>query len=395
MEKVGLEISVFEDFTSVFIQPQVYRPLIDLGVDVGVPLLVPSSLEVFADIDAYVAVSYGAVGNDPTQIPALDTAQKVYGISPEGTRFEGRHLVTAEIVDFEPISGTKDFVLGAVMLDIWGEAYMVLPQDVVEHLQERPIVWCACDYVESMSDYAPAPHYDPNNPYAVFRLGLHLASQYAPVTIWQLMTELGESWSMMVSLLAALESEGYLLCRTHGAAELYFLEQLFSSHTPVSPSAEADAACEALLTSIDALLADVAKRNDPVVGSAANLLARQVLSKAPTRLLARFIGREELELPAPPPESWIEEPQYPGQPVGVHYSDINVYDQNVWLRLHRARALIKVSLLSDVGDANPTSVFTVGSIVGDYIELENVITSQLILVHPSDLRDISVLGSGI
>ncbi|MDO4686667.1 MAG: hypothetical protein Q4A92_08975, partial [Corynebacterium sp.] len=181
MEKVGLEISVSEDFTSACIQPEVYDQLVELGIEVGAPILVPSGLELFEDIDAYVGVSYCAVGNDPTQIPALDTAQLVSGFIGDQNHRDCRYLVVAEILELHPIDNTDDFVLASVMLDKWSEAFVVLSSEISPHVHERSIIWCACDKVDSMAEFSQLNRSSPNKLHALFRVGLNLASQYTPV----------------------------------------------------------------------------------------------------------------------------------------------------------------------------------------------------------------------
>ena len=96
-----MEISVFEDFTSVFFQPEAYQQIAHLSVGVDVPMFMPSSLDVFTDLDAYVAAAYGAVGNDPTQIPAVDSAVAVSN---------NRFLIAAQVNEFLPIEGCTEFV---------------------------------------------------------------------------------------------------------------------------------------------------------------------------------------------------------------------------------------------------------------------------------------------
>lgn len=372
-----MEISVFEDFTSVFFQPEAYQQIAHLSVGVDVPMFMPSSLDVFTDLDAYVAAAYGAVGNDPTQIPAVDSAVAVSN---------NRFLIAAQVNEFLPIEGCTEFVFGSVTLDEFGDAMLILPSVLAQQSHEFPIVWCACDKVDSLEDYHSFSYHDPH---VLFRAGLQLASQYAPITLWQLMTEVGEGWSAVLALITTLKSEGYRVRRTSGPAELFFVEQLLSSHVPLSPSADADMGCEAMLIAIDSLLRDAALRADPAVGDAAKLLARQVLSKIPTRVLAKFAGKdtyEPVKLEQP-----VQPPQAVGCPAIMQGLKINVYDHSTWERLHQSRSLIKATLCHGP-DGDFASIFTVGSLVGDCVELECIVTSRLLLVHPSSLRDISIAG---
>lgn len=389
-----MEISVFEDFTSVLIQPEAYRQITSIPLDVDVPIFVPSSLDVFADMDAYVAAAYGAVGNDPTQIPAVDSACAVTSVNVNGVRPSNRYMVAAQVVEYLPIEGVSEFVFGAVTLDEFGDALLVLPSMVAVQAEELPIVWCACDRISATSDYGSLSFHYPNDPHLLFHVGLKLASQYAPITLWQLMVEVGACWSVMVAMLTRLELEGYRVRRTTGAIELYFVEQLVSSHVSVSPTADADASCEALLTAIDSLLRDTVLRADPAVGEAAKHLARQVLSKVPTRVLAKYVGKDSCEMVEQFSDSaagGVEHPQALGCPASLKGLDINVYDRSTWGWLQDSQSLVKATLCNN-SEGDFSSVFTVGSMMGDCVELECVVTSRLFLVHPRDLRDISVVG---
>ncbi|MDO4685398.1 MAG: hypothetical protein Q4A92_02530, partial [Corynebacterium sp.] len=113
--------------------------------------------------------------------------------------------------------------------------------------------------------------------------------------------------------------------------------------------------------------------------------------KAPTRVLAKYAGREVLEVAMASAEAWVEEAYSLSDSGQISEHKINVYDPNVWAFFHQTRALVRAILCNGTGSTY-SSIFTVGSLVGESVELECVVSSELMLVHPRDLRNISVVG---